>query len=57
MEIFIITLLVLASLVGATFIIERGLALRWKKVVPPEVEDAVATVRETADLKSLRLAC
>ncbi len=33
--------LVLTSIAGATFIIERGLALRWKKVVPPEVSDAV----------------
>lgn len=33
--------LILTSIAGATFIIERGLALRWKKVIPPEVEDAV----------------
>lgn len=33
--------LVLTSIAGVTFIIERGLALRWKKVIPPEVEDAV----------------
>jgi biopolymer transport protein ExbB len=33
--------LVLTSIAGVTFMIERGLALRWKKVIPPEVEDAV----------------
>jgi len=33
--------LVLTSIVGAAFIIERGLALRWKTVIPPEVEEAV----------------
>lgn len=33
--------LVLTSIAGATFIIERGLALRWKKVIPPEVEAAL----------------
>lgn len=33
--------LVLTSIVGAAFIIERGLALRWKNVIPPEVEKAV----------------
>jgi len=33
--------LILTSIAGATFIIERGLALRWKKVIPPEVEEAV----------------
>ena len=33
--------LVLTSIVGAAFIIERGLALRWRKVIPEEVENAV----------------
>jgi biopolymer transport protein ExbB len=33
--------LILTSIAGATFIIERGLALRWKKVIPREIEDAV----------------
>jgi biopolymer transport protein ExbB len=33
--------LVLTSIAGLAFIVERGLALRWKKVIPPEVEDAV----------------
>lgn len=40
--------LVLTSIAGVTFIIERGLALRWKKVIPPEVEEAVARCN-TAD--------
>lgn len=57
MELFILTLLVIASLVGLTFIVERGLALRWKKVVPPEVENAVANCRETSDLPTLRRVC
>ncbi len=57
MELFIIILLVAASLVGLTFIIERGLALRWKKVVPPEIEGAVANCRATSDLPMLRRAC
>jgi len=33
--------LVLTSIAGVTFIIERGLALRWRKVIPAEVEEAV----------------
>ena len=33
--------LVLTSVVGLAFIIERGLALRWGKVIPRDVEDAV----------------
>lgn len=32
--------LVLTSIVGLAFIIERGLALRWAKVIPAEVGDA-----------------
>lgn len=57
MELFILILLVGASLAGLTFIIERGLALRWKKVVPPEVEKAVANCREPGDLPMLRRVC
>jgi biopolymer transport protein ExbB len=57
MELLIIILLVGASLAGLTFIIERGLALRWKKVVPPEVENAVANCRNDSDLPMLRRVC
>jgi biopolymer transport protein ExbB len=57
MELLIIILLVGASLAGLTFIIERGLALRWKKVVPPEVEEAVANCHDPADLPMLRRVC
>jgi len=48
-------LLVAASIVGLTFIIERGLALRWKKVIPPEVEDAVERCRSKDDLNVLQV--
>lgn len=57
MELFIIILLVAASIIGLTFIVERGLALRWKKIVPPEVENAVENCRGTADLPMLRRVC
>jgi biopolymer transport protein ExbB len=57
MELLIIILLVGASLAGLTFIIERGLALRWKKVVPPQVEDAVANCRDASDRPTLRRVC
>src|SRR5205809_551035 len=33
--------LVMTSIVGLAFIIERGLALRWGRVIPPRVEEAV----------------
>lgn len=32
--------LVVTSIVGVAFIVERGLALRWDKVIPPRVEEA-----------------
>src|SRR4029079_7311702 len=34
-------LLLFTSIVGLTFIIERGLALRWRRVIPKETEQAV----------------
>ncbi|MDB6041159.1 MAG: tolQ [Verrucomicrobiales bacterium] len=49
--------LVLASIVGVTFIIERGLALRWNKVIPPRVENALDTSRTAQDLPRLVEVC
>ena len=49
--------LVGTSLVALTFIIERGLALRWKKVVPPQVEHAVDHFNSAADLPLVKAAC
>lgn len=45
------------SIVGLAFIIERGLALRFKKVIPPEVEDAVEHCRKKSDLPQLVETC
>ena len=47
----------LASVTSLTFIIERGLALRWKKVVPPAVELAAENCFAPADAPSLRRVC
>ena len=49
METFFYALLVLTSLVGVTFIVERGIALRWRKVVPPEIEAAVGGCQSPED--------
>jgi biopolymer transport protein ExbB len=49
--------LVLASVTGLTFIIERGLALRDVKVIPPAVEGALETFRTADDLPMLRRIC
>ena len=35
-------LLLLTSLVAVAFILERGLALRWSKVIPPGIQGVLA---------------
>jgi biopolymer transport protein ExbB len=57
MELFIIAVLVLASVVGLTFIVERGLALRNAKVIPPQIESGLETCRTAEDLPMLRRLC
>ncbi|NGO39310.1 MotA/TolQ/ExbB proton channel family protein [Limisphaera ngatamarikiensis] len=57
METLVYVLLVLTSLVSLTFIIERGVALRWRKVVPPEVEAAVESCQGREDVPMLRRVC
>jgi biopolymer transport protein ExbB len=57
MEPFIYALLFLTSIVGLTFIVERGLALRWRKVVPPEIEAAVRSCQSAEDLPMLGRVC
>jgi biopolymer transport protein ExbB len=50
-------LLVIASIVGIAFTIERGLALMRKKVIPPDVETALDNCRTPADLPRLAQVC
>ena len=57
MEPIVYVLLMLTSVVGAAFIVERGLALRWRKVLPPEIETAVDSCRSPADVAMLRRVC
>ena len=57
MEWLVYALLILTSVVGLTFIIERGVALRWGRVVPPEVEAAVESCQTSADVPMLRRVC
>src|SRR6266702_3341319 len=40
MEPVVYALLIVTSVVSLTFIVERALALRWRRVVPPEIEAA-----------------
>jgi biopolymer transport protein ExbB len=57
METIIIGVLLAASVIGLTFIVERGLALRAVKVIPPSVEGALDTFRTVDDLPMLRRIC
>ena len=55
MDALIYSLLALTSVVGLAFIVERGLALRWGKVVPPAITEALAACRTRDDVEKLRL--
>ena len=57
MENFFYAFLVLASIAGLTFIVERGLALRWRKVIPLEVELAVESPDRRMELPAFRKLC
>lgn len=57
MENFVYVLLLLTSVVGLAFIVERGLVLRWRKVVPPEIEAAVESCRTREDVPMLQRVC
>ncbi|MBE0540533.1 MAG: MotA/TolQ/ExbB proton channel family protein [Verrucomicrobia bacterium] len=57
MENFVYVLLLVTSVVGLAFIVERGLVLRWRKVVPPEIETAVESCRTREDVPMLKRVC
>src|SRR4051794_10512825 len=57
MELFVYGLLIFTSIVGLTFIVERGLALRWARVVPKEIEAAVESCQTPEDVPMLRRVC
>jgi|SRR5437016_9066130 len=57
MELIVYLLLILTSIVGLTFIIERAFALRWSRVVPREVEAAVESCQTPEDVPMLRRVC
>jgi biopolymer transport protein ExbB len=57
MEPFVYALLLLTSIVGLAFVIERAVALRWRRVVPPEVQAAVESCQTREDLPLLRRVC
>ncbi len=57
MEFFVFILLFLTSIVGLTFVIERAIALRWRKVLPSEIEGAVEACQSREDVPMLQRAC
>ena len=57
MHSFFIVILVVTSVVALTFIVERGLALRWGRVIPPDVQGGVGFYKSAADLPRLKQVC
>jgi len=57
MENIFFFIMVATSVVGLTFIIERGFALRWNRVVPPSISTAADACRSSADRPTLRRIC
>jgi biopolymer transport protein ExbB len=57
MELVVIIALSLTSIVAVTFIVERCIALRWRRNVPQEVGAAVENYNSATDLPILRQVC
>lgn len=57
MALLVDILLIATSVVALTFIIERGLALRWAKVLPPSLETAVHACVRREQVPTLKQAC
>ncbi len=57
MELVVYVLLFVTSIIGVAFVIERAIALRWRKVVPPEVEGAVESCQTPEDVPMLKRVC
>jgi biopolymer transport protein ExbB len=57
MEIFFIIAMILTSIVAVTFIVERGLALRWQKVIPPAIVEMIHRYQSNHELPRLRSVC
>lgn len=57
METAVYILLGLTSVIGCAMIIWRAWMLRWNRVVPPQIADAIARCRSHDDVKNLRQLC
>jgi biopolymer transport protein ExbB len=57
MEYIVYILLGLTSVVGLAFVVERSIALQWRRVVPIEIETAVQSCQSREDVALLRRVC
>ncbi len=57
MDLIFLIALVITSIITVAFLIERGLALRWDKVIPPQVVSAVQNYNATRDLARMQAIC
>ncbi|MCI0745783.1 MAG: MotA/TolQ/ExbB proton channel family protein [Verrucomicrobia subdivision 3 bacterium] len=57
MHILLALIFVVTSIVALTFIIERGIALRWPRIIPPNVVYAVQSYHSENQLPQLRGVC
>lgn len=57
METVILIVLVITSVTAVTFIVERGIALRVRKVIPQPLIDAVLNYSSGRDLQMLKTVC
>jgi len=57
MEYIVYILLGLTSVIGLAFVVERGIALQWRKVVPSEIQTAVQSCQSREDVALLRRVC
>lgn len=57
MHTFFIGILILTSIVAFTFIVERGFALRWNRVIPPPIQNGITFYKSAEDLPRLRAVC
>lgn len=57
MDTLIFILLGLTSVLGLAFIVERGIALRWNKVIPPAIRSSVDSYNSPEELGYVQAAC
>ena len=50
-------LLIVASVTSVAMVIERSIALRWRAIIPPDLENAVESCRSEQDREALQPLC